>query len=87
MFNRKSTSVIAPQTTLKIDPVTITIPGTRFAGDLVAASATGAGQSSPSDSEDRLPFILDPTKKILIRMENLNGADTQVSIKFTIVEH
>jgi len=86
LFNRDANSVIAPQSTFKIDPLTVTDPGTKFAGDLVPASSAGGGISGPARSEDELPFILNPAVKVLIKMQNLNGNDTQVSIKFTIAE-
>lgn len=86
IFNRNGRSIVAPQSTFKYDPVTVTSPGTPFADDLVPSNSQGSGVSQPGSSEDFTPFIIDHTKKILFRVTNLDGNDTYIGTKFTFVE-
>ena len=86
IFNRDSTSPNVASSILRLDPTTITNPGTRFTGIGIPANATGAGQQVSSSVEDQLPFALDTTKKYLIRLTNQNGNDTLVTMRFTFFE-
>lgn len=86
IFNRDSISTNVASSTLKLDPTTITSPGTRFTGIGIPANSIGSGQQVSSSVEDQLPFALDTTKKYLIRLTNQNGADTLVTMRFTFFE-
>lgn len=85
LFNRSDGTIIA-QSTFKADPGTVNDEGTKFSGDLAAASASGSGLTAPSATEDALPFRIDYTRKMLIKVFNKNGNDTDAAIKFSFVE-
>jgi hypothetical protein len=84
VFNRDATSENTPQTCIYISP-TVTSPGVSFSSILIPATAGGpvnVGTNTPVD----LPFAMDTTKKLLMRVTNENGADTRVGIRFTFFE-
>jgi hypothetical protein len=83
-FNRDATSSNVAQTCIYLAP-TITDDGTGFSELLIPATAGGpvnVGSNSPID----LPFAMDSTLKLLMRVTNENGADTRVGIRFTFFE-
>jgi hypothetical protein len=86
LFNRDATSEQVASSILRLNPVTVTVPGTRFTGIGVPANSIGSGQAVSSSIEDSLPFALDIAKKYLFTVKNTNGADTMIMMRFTIFE-
>lgn len=83
-FNRRATSSIVAEAKLYIGP-TITDNGTRFSGLLLAATAAAQGNTGESTVEG-LPFEVDLTKKILIKVTNTNGDGVDIGRRFDWVE-
>lgn len=86
IFNRDATSLQAPASTLKLNPSVISDDGARFTGIGVPANSVGSGQAVSSSVEDSLPLALDIDLKYLIRVENTNGANTMIMMRFTFFE-
>jgi hypothetical protein len=84
-FNRVSGSAITAQLVLSSLDVA---PGaaSEFSEILVPSNATGSGQQVGFSVSEELPFILDLTKKLVMRVKNLDGADTLVGIRWTWFE-
>jgi hypothetical protein len=78
-FNRRATSTNTAQSKLYQAP-TYT-GGTRFSALLVPATAAGSGDTGGVTFEG-LPFEIDCTKKIIIKITNLNGAGSDVGYRF-----
>lgn len=84
-FNRVSTSDIDAQLVLS---TLAGVPGsmTEFSQLLVPSNAAGVGQQVGFSVSESLPFVLDPTKKLVMRVHNLDGAGTLVGIRWTWFE-
>lgn len=84
-FNRIATSSIAPQlelSTLSAAPGDMDL----FSEILVPSNAAGVGQQVGFSVSEELPFALDLTKKLVMRVTNQDGANTSVGIRWTWFE-
>jgi hypothetical protein len=84
-FNRVSGSATVAQLALSSLNVP---PGdmTEFSEILIPSNATGAGQQVGFSVSEELPFVLDLAKKLVMRVKNLDGADTLLGIRWTWFE-
>lgn len=85
LFNRDRSSLNVPLSTFKLNPTTVSSPGIKLPGILVPATAGGPVNVGNAQS-DPLPFALNIIKKYRIRVENSNGAGTEVGMAFTFFE-
>lgn len=83
-FNRRGTATATPEAKLYIGP-TITDDGTRFSGLLLPATDATQGDTGAA-TEEGLPFEVDSTKLLLIRVTNTNGAGVAIGRRFDWVE-
>lgn len=83
VFNRRATSANVAKAKLYIGP-TITDDGTRFAGQLLAATDAVQGDSG-STTFLGLPFEVLKTSNILIRVTNVNG-ENNIGRRFDWIE-
>lgn len=84
-FNRVSGSAIAAQMILSS---LAGVPGDmdEFSEILIPSNSTGVGQQVGFSVTEALPFVLDLTKKLVLRVKNLDGAGTLVGIRWTWFE-
>ena len=82
-FNRRTTSPNVPKAKLYITP-TISTDGVRIAGQVVPA--TGVPIASGDNSLPGLPFEVDKTLLLLIRVTNTNGAGVAIGRRFDWIE-
>lgn len=86
--NRDSTNPkLISDIILRLNPSNI-VKGTRFAGDLIAANATGPGNNTLIGSQNvlSLPFAISNLTKYAIDLTNVNGDGVYVQIKLTWLE-
>ena len=84
-YNRRTTSTNTNSAKLYKAP-TLSDDGTRFTGLLCPATSTGAGQSTGNVTLGGLPFEVDCSLKLLIRVKNLNGAGSDIGYKYDWTE-
>jgi hypothetical protein len=82
-FNRRSSGVPA-EAKLYVAP-TISSVGTRFSGLLLPATAAVQGNTGDQTVQG-LPFEVDKTKKMLIRVTNNNGDGVDIGRRFDWIE-